>query len=83
MAAKDGSMEFDFEGTYTSVTPQKHIAYIMADGRKAEIWFEPVEGEIQVTETFDMEESHTPEQQREGWQTILNNFKTYTEVSVT
>src|SRR5688572_159472 len=39
MAAKDGSMSFDFEGQYTNVQPHKAIAYTMADGRKVSIAF--------------------------------------------
>ena len=29
----------------------------------------------EVVETFEAEHTNTIEQQREGWQTILNNFK--------
>jgi uncharacterized protein YndB with AHSA1/START domain len=32
-----------------------------------------------VCETFDAEETHSVEQQRAGWQAILNNFKKYVE----
>ncbi|MFL6467507.1 MAG: SRPBCC domain-containing protein, partial [Pyrinomonadaceae bacterium] len=34
MEARDGSMGFDFEGTFTRVEPQKIIEYKMADGRE-------------------------------------------------
>ena len=34
MEAKDGSMGFDFEGTYTEVEPMEGIAYALADGRR-------------------------------------------------
>ena len=37
MEAKDGSMGFDFNGTYTAVEEQELIAYTLEDGRKVEI----------------------------------------------
>jgi uncharacterized protein YndB with AHSA1/START domain len=79
MAAKDGSNSFDFEGTYTEVREQQLIAYVMSDGRKVVVNFEEVEGGVRVTESFDREFENPVEMQRTGWQSILNNFKTYTE----
>jgi hypothetical protein len=32
-----------------------------------------------VRETFDAESTHSIEQQREGWQAILNNFAQYVQ----
>ena len=32
-----------------------------------------------VTETFEIEDTHTPEEQQDGWQAILDNFKKYAE----
>jgi uncharacterized protein YndB with AHSA1/START domain len=40
MAAKDGSMSFDFEGEYDEVIPGELIRYTMADGREVSISFE-------------------------------------------
>ncbi|RZA34070.1 MAG: ATPase, partial [Lysobacteraceae bacterium] len=37
MEARDGSMGFDFEGTYTRVVPQQRIEYRMADGREVSV----------------------------------------------
>src|SRR5436190_18806807 len=39
MAAKDGSMSFDFEGVYSNVDKHKEIAYTIADGRKVKVVF--------------------------------------------
>ena len=39
MEAKDGSMGFDFEGTYTRVEPNKLIEYRMDDDRQVTIEF--------------------------------------------
>lgn len=79
MEAKDGSVGFDFGGTYTNVIEYKDIAYTMDDGRNVSVTFEEHDGHTHVTETFDAESENPPEVQREGWQSILDNFKKYTE----
>lgn len=79
MAAKNGSMSFDFEGVYSLVTLHQRIEYAMADGRKVKIFFQGSGNETKVTETFDAETENSIELQRGGWQAILNNFKKYTE----
>jgi uncharacterized protein YndB with AHSA1/START domain len=79
MAAKDGSMSFDFEGEYTLVEKNKAIEYVMADGRKVEISFSTTSNGVEVTESFDPETQNPEEMQRGGWQAILDNFKSYVE----
>jgi uncharacterized protein YndB with AHSA1/START domain len=79
MAAKDKSASFDFEGIYSEVIPNKRIAYSMADGRKVEIDFIQSDDSIRVVETFDIEKLNPAEMQRAGWQSIIDNFKKYTE----
>lgn len=79
MAAKDGSMSFDFEGEYTKVEDSSLIEYDIIDGRKVIIQFEKTEQGIQITESFEPENMHPEEFQQQGWQSILNNFKKYTE----
>ena len=79
MAARDGSMSFDFEGVYSLVVKHQHIEYTMPDGRQVKVTFTPQGGGIKVTETFDPESENPIEMQRDGWQAILNSFKTYTE----
>jgi uncharacterized protein YndB with AHSA1/START domain len=79
MAAKDDSMSFDFEGVYTTVVNNKQIEYVMADGRKVKVVFAGSGNETIVVETFDPENVNPVEMQRDGWQSILNNFKKYTE----
>jgi len=76
MSAKDGSSSFDFIGTYTEIVPLSHIAYLLDDGRTADIIFEKIsDTEIKITEKFDPEHENSEEMQRLGWQAILNNFK--------
>lgn len=79
MEAKDGSFGFDFGGVFDTVKPMEFIAYTIGDGRKVEITFTSIGSETSVTETFEAERSHAIEQQRDGWQSILNNFKKYSE----
>jgi uncharacterized protein YndB with AHSA1/START domain len=79
MAAKDGSISFDFAGTYTTIVPQECIEYAMEDGRMVRVEFKVVEGGVEVTETFDPENENPIEMQQEGWQTIFNNFKKHVE----
>ena len=77
MAAKDGSMEFDLEGTYDEVTPYEHIAYTFINGRKVSVDFAPQDDLTAVKVTFDPEGEHPRELQQEGWQSILDNYRRY------
>ena len=79
MEAKDGSVGFDFEGAYTEVVAHQRIAYAMADGREVVVEFLPQGGSVLVRETFDAEETHPVDMQREGWQAILDRFARYVE----
>lgn len=79
MEAKDGSTGFDFAGIYTEVVPMKRIAYKLGDERMVEIVFEEEGDHVKITETFDMEHENSAELQKQGWQTIMDNFKKYTE----
>ncbi len=79
MEAKDGSMGFDFEGTYTKIDENKFIEYKMDDGRMVSVDFRPEKEGVRVIETFDAEGENTAEQQRQGWQSILDNFARHVE----
>jgi uncharacterized protein YndB with AHSA1/START domain len=79
MEAKDGSVGFDFEGTYTKVVPRKRIEYAMSDGRTVQVEFTEAKGGVLVKETFDAESENPPEMQRQGWQAILDNFARHVE----
>lgn len=73
MEAKDGSFGFDFAGTYTQVEPHKLIAYALGD-RTCEVEFLAQNDGTRVRVTFDTEPTHSLEQQRQGWQAILDKF---------
>lgn len=79
MEAKDGSFGFDFEGKFTSITPRASIEYTLGDDRIVKIVFEQTAAGVRVVETFDAEDEHSAEQQRQGWQCILDNFKKHVE----
>lgn len=73
MEAKDGSFGFDFEGTYTRVIEFELIEYSFGD-RLASVSFQQEEAGVRVLVAFDAEEENSPEDQRQGWQAILDNF---------
>jgi uncharacterized protein YndB with AHSA1/START domain len=73
MEAKDGSFGFDFASTYTKVELHKLIGYNMG-GREALVKFAEGADGVTVSVSFDPEETHSQEQQRQGWQAILDNF---------
>lgn len=79
MEARDGSAGFDFEGIYDKVDLYKEISYTMDDGRKVTTLFTDDDGKTHITTTFDPETQNDPEFQKQGWQSILNNFVRYVE----
>lgn len=74
MEAKDGSFGFDFEGTYTKVIEHSLIEYSFGV-RTAAVRFESEPEGVVVTVEFEAEEENSEEDQRSGWQSILDNFK--------
>lgn len=79
MEAKDGSMGFDFDGKFTEIKSMELIQFDLGDGRPVNVNFAESEDGVEVTETFEAENEHSAEQQKAGWQSILNNFKDYVE----
>ena len=78
MEAKDGSFGFDFAGTYTKIVPNELIEYLFGD-RAGVVEFVPGTNGVTVRVTFDAESENPVEQQRQGWQTILDNFAKHVE----
>jgi uncharacterized protein YndB with AHSA1/START domain len=78
MEAKDGSMGFDFAGTYTRVVEHERIEYDFGD-RAAQVEFAAGPDGVRVRVTFDAETTHPVEQQRQGWQAILDSFARHVE----
>jgi uncharacterized protein YndB with AHSA1/START domain len=80
MEAKDGSMGFDFAGTYTNIVPHKLIEYSFGD-RTALVEFADSPNGVKVCVSFDSDSTYPIEQQRDGWQAILNNFNRHVQAS--
>jgi uncharacterized protein YndB with AHSA1/START domain len=78
MEARDGSMGFDFGGTYTRIEPPTLIECAFGD-RTLRVEFIVDADAVTVRETFDAESTHPPEQQRAGWQAILDRFARHVE----
>ena len=78
MEAKDGSFGFDFEAVYTEIKPFKSFTYEFG-GRLATVDFTEINSQTEVTVTFDPEHENPIDLQKSGWQSILDNFKNYTE----
>lgn len=79
MEAKDGSMGFDFTGTYSEVRVNELIVSRLDDNREVRVNFSTHDGITTVTETFEVEDQNSIDLQRSGWQAILNNFRRYAE----
>src|SRR5215467_15270768 len=62
MEAKDGSVGFDFAGTYTKIVPHQLIECTFG-GRTLSVQFIKAGDRVTVREIFDAEETHTAEQQ--------------------
>ncbi|GAP68941.1 uncharacterized conserved protein YndB, AHSA1/START domain [Bacteroidales bacterium 6E] len=79
MAARDGSMEFDFSGTYDKVIDYQIIEYTLDDERKVTVTFQPDGLNTFIIQAFEPETTFPEDLQRDGWQAILDNFKRYVE----
>jgi len=73
MEARDGSFGFDFAGEYTKVVPTRLLEYTFGD-RVGTVEFSDGATGVTVSVTFDSEPTHPEDQQRAGWQAILDNF---------
>lgn len=82
MEASDGSVGFNFEGNFTSVTDTEAYTYVMADGREVSVSLQQQGLKTLMTEIFDPESEHPIELQRAGWLAILENLKQVVETQV-
>ena len=79
MEARDGSVGFDFEGVFTKIAPQESLHFALGDERLVTIEFTQTANGTRVTEMFEAEDENSAAQQKQGWQSILNNFKKHVE----
>ncbi len=80
MAAKDGSMQFDFWGIYDDVIENELLMSTLGDGRKLKVSFASIGNVTELVEVFEPEAVNSLDLQQQGWQAILNNFKQYAEM---
>jgi uncharacterized protein YndB with AHSA1/START domain len=80
MEAKDGSFGFDFAGTYTKIVPHELLEFSFGD-RAASVEFAEGAQGVTVRVAFDAETQNPVEQQKQGWQAILNNFAKYVQAA--
>lgn len=73
MAARDGSMAFDYAGTW-EVVESDRLVQVLDDGRRVEVTFAETDDGTQVTQTFDPDPAAPRELQQAGWQAILHRF---------
>jgi uncharacterized protein YndB with AHSA1/START domain len=82
MEARDGSVGFDFGGVYDVVDHESRLRYTMADAREVDVRFNEVDEGTEVVLIFDPEEMNPQVLQQQGWQAILNQFKSYVEQTI-
>jgi uncharacterized protein YndB with AHSA1/START domain len=79
MESRDGKYGFDLSGEYRKVAKYSVMEYFLADNRKVSLTFSKDKEGTLITETFEPEHTHSLDLQKNGWQSILNNFKKYAE----
>ena len=79
MEARNKSAGFDFQGSYTLVSPREHLHCLLGDGHHLDIRFLAEGNRVMIVEEFDTETTNSVEHQRKGWQAILDSFKRYVE----
>lgn len=81
MEARDGSFGFDFEGRFLKVSPPMELRYSLGKEREVVVQITREGGQTRVSQSFAPESTHSLEQQRAGWQSILDNYKKYVEAA--
>jgi uncharacterized protein YndB with AHSA1/START domain len=81
MEARDGSFGFDFEGTFLELNPPFRLRYSLGEDREVVVQFAPEGNHTRVSQSFTPEATHSLEQQRAGWQAILDNYRKHVEAA--
>ena len=74
MAARDGSISFDFWGTYDEIEVDQTLGFTLGDGRKVSIHLIEKPWGALILEHFEPERDNSLHLQRQGWQAILNHL---------
>ena len=81
MEARDGSVGFDFEGTFLELSPAATLRYSLGEGREVVVQFTRDGEQTLVSQSFTPDPTHSLEQQKAGWQSILENYKRHVEAT--
>jgi uncharacterized protein YndB with AHSA1/START domain len=81
MEARDGSFGFDFEGRFLELSPPARLRYSLGEDREVVVQFTQEGERTLVSQSFTPESIHSLEQQRVGWQSILENYKKHVETT--
>lgn len=76
MEAKDGSFGFNFEAIYSEIIDKNQFTYEF-EKRTVTVKFNESENKTEIIIIFDPEKENSIEIQKNGWQSILDNFKKY------
>ena len=79
MEAKDGSMGFDLNATFSAIEEHKQILSVLEDGRNVIVNFNVEGNQTTVVQRFEPEQENPLDMQQGGWQAILNQFISYCE----
>ncbi|MDF9392987.1 MULTISPECIES: SRPBCC domain-containing protein [Methylococcus] len=77
MEARDGSMGFEYEGTYEAMDAPSALTLRLDDGRRVHTTFISKGAGTRVTTTFDPEGTHPIDLQRLGWQAIFDRYAAF------
>ena len=75
MQAKDGSFGFDLKATFLELQFPSYIASQLEDARGVEVQFIEGENGVLLKQRFEPESENPLDLQQQGWQAILNHFK--------
>lgn len=77
MEAKDGLMGFDFEGVFLEVIPNQRLKFSLGPDREVLVEFNKRGTVTSVSQSFTPDRDFPVDQQRAGWQAIMDNYKLY------
>ncbi len=75
----DHSIFLQYGGTYEKIDFNKHINILLEDGRSLDITFSSLHDMTDVQLVIDSIEEQPIDVQENGWQSLLDNLKSYAE----
>ena len=82
MAAKDGTTAHNFQGCYTKIVPHESIEFTTEDRQHVLVKFQKLDDlTTRIVKVIESDDIQSLEQQKIGWQALLDGFKSYTEAN--